>query len=168
MKTKIFFLILFIVVYNTIFAQEFMNVTCYICQIDFIDDYFLIYSKNSTENKYLILSKKDNTDTCQNVEIGQSYKFTFDIPMIQPMNLKIALISPSGKRIKHDWGNDLYYALELKGLCYNPRFKEDVIKIREENDKIMREKSLSNKKRKTNKKRKYNYNTTGWKWEVII
>ncbi len=164
MKLKIVLLILLLVTCQTIFAQDFIQVRCNICQIDFVEDYFLIYAQDSADNKYLILSKND-TANAPTIEIGQSYTFTFNSFRKECMNEKLPIvITPSGRRMQVDWGRDFYHALELRGLCYNPQFKEEILKKLEKYDNKNQEKS----NRKKKKRRKQNVYIEEWGWGIAI
>jgi hypothetical protein len=106
-------------------------IECEIVKIDSVGNYYVIYAKDSLE-KYKIVSEKDSS-VGQNIVVGQSYTITLDPPILPPMNIEVPVTFPDGSLITlHDWGNSLYFALDIKGLCHNIDFKNDILKERKE------------------------------------
>jgi len=105
-------------------------VECEIIKIDSVGDYYVIYAKNISE-KYKIVSKKDSM-SCQNIVVGEFYKITLDLPILQPMNPTPVTFSGGAVIIPYGWGKTLYFPLDIRGLCYNIEFKSDILKKRNE------------------------------------
>ena len=89
-----------------------------------IGNYNLIYAEDEKGNKYKIVSQKVEND-CNNIEIAEEYLLT-----LYGNNKYMNVISSNDEYVKYpdgteiligpnmDWGNDLYYAVEINGLCY--------------------------------------------------
>lgn len=113
--------------------RTYLNVTCLICKIDSIENYYLIYAQDSVKKKYLIISKRDTLVQCQNIFVDKSYHFTFECPILYPMNsMDIRDLSYGGIQMPRDYGDADYHALELKGLYYDIKHREYVLEKRKE------------------------------------
>jgi len=128
------YFILFILQIFQLSAQEtdteLLFVECEIVRIDSVGNYYVIYAKDSSE-KYKIISMKDST-VCQNIVVGHFYKITLDPPIPRSMNV-VPITFPGGATIiPYGWGNSLYFPLDIRGLCYNVEFKDDILKKRKE------------------------------------
>lgn len=128
------YFILFILHIFQLSAQEtdteLLLVECEIVKIDSVGNHYVIYAKDSLE-KYKIVSEKDSS-VCQNIIVGLSYKIVLDPPLPQPMNLNPVTFPGGAVIIPYGWGKTLYFALNIKGLCYNNEFKDDILKKRKE------------------------------------
>jgi hypothetical protein len=132
MKSKILFILYFILQTFQLSAQgidtKLLLVECDIVRIDSVGNHYVIYAKDSSE-KYKIISKKDST-VCQNIVVGRSYRITLDPPLPQPMNLAPVMFPGGATIITYGWGKSLYIALDIRGLCHNIEFKNDILKKR--------------------------------------
>jgi hypothetical protein len=95
-------------------------VDCKIIRIDSIGGYYLFFTEEKfTKNRYKIVSEKDSL-FCNNISFSISYKLTLHGTGILTMGCNIACVFPDGTSIfLNNWGNDLYCAEEIQGLCYN-------------------------------------------------
>jgi len=133
------FFILLILQTNKLPAQEanadLLVVECEIVKVDSVGNYYVIYAKEVTENdkseKYKIVSEKDST-VCQNIVVGEFYKITLDPPMPQDLNRLPVTYTGGAVIVSYGWGKDLYFAFDIRGLCYNPEFATELLKKREE------------------------------------
>lgn len=127
------FFILFVLQTFQLSAQEtdleILFVECEIVRIDSVGDYYVVYAKDSSD-KYKIISRKDSS-VCQNIIVRQFYKITLEA-MIRSMN-NVPITFPGGATIiPYGWGKSLYFPLDIRGLCYNVEFKDDILKKRKE------------------------------------
>ena len=113
------------------------SIECKIVEIDSVGNHYVIYARRVTEEgkseKYKIVSEKDTT-ICQNIAIGQYYKLTLHLyNELQTMDILSPIVFPGGSVIiPYGWGNGLFLAWEIKGLCYNFEFADDIfLKIKE-------------------------------------
>lgn len=99
-------------------------------KLDSINNYYLIYAKK-TETLYKIISNKEKIKDCHSIRIGVKYKFkihavsdnapTIGGLKIKPMNyLDVACyqFDKQTKICREDGMYDIYYADNIKGLCY--------------------------------------------------
>jgi len=115
-------LLLLLFDYGLLFSQKKMiinGIDCIIVKIDSIDNYYLINAK-SNEKEYKIVSRKVEID-CSNfyIDIGRVYKFNLQASPQLSLNHRDYMHHLGGETfVKIDWGNNLFYADELCGLCY--------------------------------------------------
>lgn len=125
-----------------LFAQErdsnarIVSIECEIVKIDSVGNHYIIYAKQSSNiDKYKIISYKDST-VDQNIIVGQNYKLTLDGKLNEfssfPTGNEYILFSDGAAIIPYGWGDGLYIALEIKGLCYKSEYVIDVLKKRKE------------------------------------
>ena len=124
--------LLFLIILSTqLYAQEYLKVSCHIGKIDSIGNYYLIYATDSANKTYMIVSKKDTIVSCQSVVINNSYQFTCDMPVPFSMNVDVPVTYPDGTKIPQDCVSDAHYhALELRGLCYDTLYRDEILSIR--------------------------------------
>lgn len=122
-----------------LFAQErdsnakIASIVCEIVKIDSVGDYYVIYAKD-TLDKYKIVSQKDST-VFQNIVVGEHYKLTLfsHTGEHKTFPTNVLQVFPGGVAIiPYGWGDGLYIALEIKGLCYKAEFAIDILKKRKE------------------------------------
>ena len=110
-----------------------LPIECKIVRIDSVGNHYVIYAIQVTEEgkpeKYKIVSAKDST-SCQNIMVDKHYKLTFNqhiSPEIRTMNGPFPRLFSGGAVIlPYGWGDDLYFALDVRGLCHNVEFLLDV------------------------------------------
>lgn len=139
---------LLIILFQTIFLFgqerdlllfEIESIECTVMEIDSIENFYLIYVK-SNEEEYKIVSKKMNNN-CSKIHLRETYKLSIN-PMFPPILnfLDQKYHIGEGVFIDIDWGNNLYYAKEFCGLCY----ETDSIKIRKCSKLIEQQNKLEN------------------------
>lgn len=106
--------------------SEVIKARCEIVRIDSLRDYYIIYAKDSLV-KYKMVSQKDSNANCRNVDVGGIYDFTFFRPLLS-MNSGLDVYPGGAVIISYGWGRGLYEPLEMKGLCYNVKYLEDVVR----------------------------------------
>ncbi len=141
MKNLLCLNMFFVFFFQTIklFAQEgdsnarMTSIECEIVKIDSVGDYYVIYAKD-TLDKYKIVSQKDST-VFQNIVVREHYKLTLFAYSGEHKTFlyDVTRIFPGGAVISsYGWGKSLYFALDIRGLCHNIEFKNDILKKRKE------------------------------------
>ena len=122
MKKVVYIILLLFTFTIKCFSQD--TVKCTIVSLGIIGNYHLIYAEDEKENEYKIVSPKVEND-CNNIEIAKEYLLT-----LYGYNKYMNVISSNDEYVKYpdgteiligpnmDWGHDLYYAVEINGLCY--------------------------------------------------
>ena len=101
------------------------SIQCVVIKIDSIENFYLI-DIQSNEDIYKIISRK-MCNTCSNLHIGKMYQLSLYAMFPPTLNFLDQRYHIGGNVfIEIDWGNNLYHAQELCGLCY----ETDPIKIK--------------------------------------
>ena len=126
-----------------LFCQEIENkIDCPQCKVMKIDsiDFFYLIDVQSTEHQYKIVSRKMQNNY-SNLLLGGTYDLSLHAIFPSMFNFRdYRHHIGRGICIDIDWGNNLYQARELCGLCY----ETDSIKLKECKQIINKEEAFEN------------------------
>jgi len=112
-------------------SSNYIVLSCNVVRIDSVGDVYLIFTEGDvSKDKYKIFSSKDSL-ACENINVSQSYEFTLSDPwglhkIMNSLDIHPIKKCQIGNTLIYagNWGEYLYEALEMKGLCYDKKHVE--------------------------------------------
>ena len=113
---------------NTYISERNDSLEYKVYKLDSINNYYIIYAKREY-SFYKIISRKESTINCAIISVGKTYKFNLNsflvvnghriIPANQINELSGWRVdSVTTIKFENDLIRDLFYADNIKGLCY--------------------------------------------------